>query len=87
LPAAGRTLKSALLLRTVWLSANALSGNILGRQYFMLQSEHAGRRLIYTTGKSNGALQDWFEASGILNSGGWILMLHDELCIGYVQLK
>src|SRR5216683_505364 len=71
--------------RSVGLAPDALRGNPLGSEDFVLERIHAGGRFVDAADERDRALQDWRHARPILNARLGVLVLHDEMGIGDVQ--
>src|SRR5688500_4136879 len=71
--------QSQSTLRPISLSSNTLHGNVLRREHFVLQREHAGRGLVDPAGERDRALQDRFELLLVLNARLRVFVLDDQV--------
>src|SRR5947207_966085 len=76
-----------LTLRTEGLTADALRGNALRRQHFVLQREHARGRFVDVPDKRDRALENRLQPLAILDARLRILVLDNEMGIRHIQLQ
>ena len=71
--------------RSIGLTADALNGNALGRQHFVLQRVHGCGCLVYPAHEGHRSPEDRFQPLAILTARGLILVLDDEGGIRHVE--
>src|SRR5712692_8199778 len=64
----------------------SLDGDRLRGQHLVVERVHAGRGLVDLAGEGDRALQDRPEALLVLDAGRRVLVLHDEIRVGHVEL-
>src|SRR5258708_17915913 len=73
--------------RAIGLPTDPLDRDVLCRQHLVLQREHARGRFVDAADEGDRSLEDRFDALAILDARLRVLMLHDEVRVGHVELQ